>query len=72
MNIGKRTGKLRYRTAPYVSDFEQFIDQYMEANPAVVAARQRGWQQWWDRRVELADLAVPLADVVPVRGYAYK
>ena len=71
MRIGERTGKLPCRTVRYVSDFEQFLEQHIASHTTVAPARQRGWQLCRDHRVELADLAVPLADAVPVKGHAY-
>lgn len=65
-------GKLAYRTNAYVSEFEQFIDQYMADHPTVAAAQRRGWRLWWDRPVEMSELAVRRDDAVPVKGYPYQ
>lgn len=71
MEDDMKSSKLHYRTQPYVSDFEQYLDRYLSEHPTVTAAQQRGWQLWWDRRVSLDELVVHPANAVAVRGYQY-
>lgn len=63
--------KLAYRTHAYVSDFERFLGQYMTDHPTVAAGQQRGWRLWWDRHVDLMDLAVHPDDAVAVKAHQY-
>lgn len=55
----------------YVSDFDQFLTDYLEQHPEVVEDRQRGWNIWWDHRLDLDDLEKQRKDSVPVKPNHY-
>lgn len=56
----------------YVSEFEQFLDGYLDQHPDVVENRQRGWYIWWDRRVDLDELDKQRHDSVAAKPYQYE
>lgn len=56
----------------YVSDFEQFLNNYLAQHPQVVEDRQRGWNIWWDHRVDLDELDKQRADSVARKPYHYE
>jgi hypothetical protein len=68
-----RTHSPRYRPmgAGYVSEFDQFMDDYLARRPAVAEQRQRRWYVWWDHVVDLDELARQRQDSVPVKPYHY-
>lgn len=55
----------------YVSEFGQFIDQYLRQHPAVARDQKRGWYIWWDHNVDLDELHKQHADEVKVKPYSY-
>lgn len=61
----------RVRHGGYVSEFDQFIDNYMVEHPEVTADQRRGWYIWWDHLVDLKDLEKQHDDAVPVKPYQY-
>jgi len=56
----------------YVSEFDQFLDGYLESHPEVQEDRQRGWYIFWDHRVDLDELDRQRKDSVPVKAYGYE
>ncbi len=56
----------------YVSEFEQFLDGYLEQHPDVVEDRQRGWYIWWDHRVDFDELDKQRAASVAAKPYQYE
>lgn len=55
----------------YVSDFEQFMNSYLDQHPEVEADRQHGWSIWWDHRLDLAELDKQRESEVPAKPYRY-
>ncbi|MES2320124.1 MAG: DUF3460 family protein [Pseudomonadota bacterium] len=64
----------RYRpfAGGYVSEFEQFMDNFIATHPEAERNRRRGWGIWWDHRVDLDELDKQHADEVPVKPYHYE
>lgn len=56
----------------YVSEFEQFMGRFIAAHPEVAQDRRRGWDIWWDHRVDLDELEKQRADQVPDKPYHYE
>ncbi len=56
----------------YVSEFDQFLDGFLDRHPDVEEDRQRGWYIWWDHRVDLDELDKQRKDSVPVKPYSYE
>ena len=63
--------KYRPFAGGYVSDFEQFLNGYLEQHPEVQEDRQEGWYIWWDHKLDLADLEKLRQSEVPVKPYRY-
>ncbi|MDB5935956.1 MAG: hypothetical protein JWQ01_3300 [Massilia sp.] len=63
----------QYRTGHggYVSEFDQFINDFMGRHPEVEASQKRGWYIWWDHQVDTKDLEEHPKDAVPVKSYQY-
>lgn len=55
----------------YVSEFAGFIDHYLADHPEVVADQHDGRLLYWDKRVDLAELAKAERDSVPDDGYGF-
>lgn len=55
----------------YVSDFDQFMQEYLGQHPDVVDDQREGWYIWWDHLVDLDQLAQQRKAEVPVKGYQY-
>jgi hypothetical protein len=55
----------------YVSEFEEFIDRYMEQHPGVREDQRRGWNIWWDHRLDLDAVDRQRKDSVPPNPYYY-
>ena len=56
----------------YVSEAEQFLQEFLRQHPEVDEDRRRGWNIWWDHRVDLDELQKQRADSVPVKPYHYE
>ena len=59
------------KTGAYVSEFTQFIDEFLHQHPDVVEDQGRGWHIYWDREVPVEQLTQPDEDQVPVKSYYY-
>ncbi len=55
----------------YVSEFTQFINQYLVQHPEVVADQKVGWDIFWDHKVDLQALEDAKKDVVPDDCYGF-
>ncbi|WP_025918047.1 DUF3460 family protein [Herminiimonas sp. CN] len=55
----------------YVSEFEQFMDKFLEQHPEVVRSQHKGWYIFWDHKVDFDDLKKAGEDSAPVKGYDY-
>jgi hypothetical protein len=66
--------RARYRPfgGGYVSEFEQFMDSFMAGHPEVGRDQRRGWEIWWDHRVNLDALDKQRADTVADKPYHYE
>jgi hypothetical protein len=66
--------RARYRPfgGGYVSEFEQFMDSFMAGHPEVGRDQRRGWDIWWDHRVDLDALDKQRADTVADKPYHYE
>lgn len=64
--------KYRPFAGGYVSEFEQFMGQYLARRPQVIEDRQRGWYIWWDHRVDLDELDKQRQSSVPEKPYHYE
>ena len=56
---------------PYVSEFTEFMNQYLEAHPEVVEERQRGWEFFWKRKAETRAPEITKDDIAPDDSYGY-
>lgn len=55
----------------YVSDFDQFMHDYLDRHPDVVEDQREGWYIWWDHRVDLDELERQRKADLPVKAYQY-
>ena len=55
----------------YVSEFTQFMNEFLAQHPDVVADQYRGRAIYWDKQVDFAAQEEALRDSVPVDGYYY-
>jgi hypothetical protein len=69
MNL--KPAKYRVGHGGYVSEFEQFFDNFIAKHPEVDEDRRRAWYIWWDHRIDLKDLEKQHEDTVPAKPYQY-
>ncbi len=55
----------------YVSEFDNFLDQYLQRHPEVQRDQRRGWYIFWDKDVDLAAQEQAQHDSVPLPPYYY-
>lgn len=55
----------------YVSEFEQFLNEYKHDHPNVEEDQRRGWRIWWDHRLDLDAADRQKQDSVPPNPYYY-
>lgn len=56
----------------YVSEFDQFLNGFIETHPDLPEQQLRGWYIWWDQRIDLEELEKARKDAVPVKPYSYE
>lgn len=57
--------------AGYVSEFEQFMDQFLGQHPEVVQDQRKGWYIFWNHKADLEELKKTDQNSVPMKGYEY-
>ncbi|WP_243491125.1 DUF3460 family protein [Massilia violaceinigra] len=67
----KRSEKYRPAGRGYVSEFDRFIHDFLARHPEVEQERRRGWDIWWDQRVDLDELDKQRENALPVKPYVY-
>lgn len=55
----------------YVSEFTAFIDDYLTQHPEVVEDQKRGWNIYWNRKVDFAALETAEKDAVVDDSYGF-
>jgi hypothetical protein len=55
----------------YVSEFAQFMQEYLDRHPEVVADQYRGRAIWWDKPVDFKRVEEDARDSVPIDSYYY-
>lgn len=56
----------------YVSEFEQFMNRFLEEHPEVQEDQRRGRLIYWDHKVDLAALEKAAKDSVPEDAYGFR
>lgn len=56
---------------PYISEFEQFINHFLDEHPEVAEDQRQGRLIWWHRKVDLAQEEKAKGDSVPQDGYGF-
>ena len=60
------------RDTAYVSEFAQFMQEYLDRHPEVVADQYCGRAIWWDKPADFKAMAEAARDSVPIDGgYCY-
>ena len=54
----KKTSLPRYHKSGYVSEYEQFLNQFKAEHPYVEPDQRRGWEIWWHRRPVQDEMAI--------------
>ncbi|MDQ1920566.1 DUF3460 family protein [Massilia pseudoviolaceinigra] len=68
----KHTGKYHRPGGAYVSEFEEFMHGFLAQHPEVEEDRRRGWDIWWDHRVDLDELDKQRENELRVKPYVYE
>lgn len=53
----------------YVSEYTVFINRYLAEHPEVVEDQKRGWDIWWDKKVDFKAIKEADEDYVPDDSY---
>lgn len=56
----------------YVSEFDQFMGQFLAKRPQVLEDQQRGWYIYWDHRVDLDELEKQREEAVLTKPPQYE
>jgi hypothetical protein len=59
------------KPAGYVSEFEQFMGNFLTEHPEVVDSQRKGWYIFWNRHVDFDDVQKASEDNVPTKEYYY-
>ncbi|QYF96151.1 DUF3460 family protein [Massilia sp. PAMC28688] len=70
MRTSTPPGAQRPQAFAYVSDFEQFMEDFLARHPEVEEDQRRGWYIWWDRPTDRNGLAHLRESEVPFKPYA--
>ncbi len=68
----EKTEHYRPNSRAYVSEFDQFMHEFLDRHPEVVEDRQRGWYIWWDRRIDLDEVDKLSKEEVAEKPYHYE
>jgi len=55
----------------YVSEFEKFLNNFLEAHPEAVREQHAGWSIYWDKKVDLQAIDRARQDKVPDDQYGF-
>jgi hypothetical protein len=55
----------------YISEFEQYMEAFMDEHPEVVEDQRKGWYIFWDTNVDFDALEKAKKDRVPTPGGYY-
>ncbi|XLZ71097.1 DUF3460 family protein [Massilia sp. SR12] len=55
----------------YVSEFECFFGELLREHPELVEDQRKGWNIWWDHKVDLEAERAARTDAVPTQAYYY-
>ncbi|MGB9991749.1 DUF3460 family protein [Massilia sp. SM-13] len=55
----------------YVSEFEEFLNKFKAEHPGTEENQRRGWNIWWDHRLDLDAVDRQRKDSVPPNPYYY-
>lgn len=55
----------------YVSEYEQFLNRYLDAHPEVRENQRRGWYIFWDHNFDRTDVDQAEKDKLPTHPYVY-
>lgn len=59
------------KSKQYVSEFEQFMDHYLQQHPEVEADKLRAWRLWWEIPVRPGLPGHDEKNAVPRQAYCY-
>ena len=55
----------------YVSEFERFMDGFLQDHPDVERDKIMGWRIWWERHVKPGEIDGELRENMSRPGYYY-
>jgi hypothetical protein len=65
----QRRAGLRSGSSAYVSDFEQFMGDFLARHPEVEEDQRRGWYIWWDHRFDRDESELLRNSELPFKPY---
>lgn len=64
--------KRMHTTQGYTSEFERYMNGFLEKHPDVVEDQKRGWYIWWDHRLDLDEQDKLKQSEVKPKPYSYE
>ena len=55
----------------YVSEFAGFMNHFLEDHPEVIEEQRRGWEFFWDAKVDPTAADITNDDLVPDDNYGF-
>lgn len=55
----------------YVSEFTQFMNDYLAQHPEVIADQHVGRAMYWDKQIDMAEVEKTERNAVPLEAYSY-
>lgn len=55
----------------YISEFGQFMDQFLEQHPEVIVDQRKGWKIFWDKKVNFSELDDLKEGSIPMKPYEH-
>lgn len=55
----------------YVSEFTDFMNEFLKNHPEEITEQRKGWNIYWNKKVDFEAQEEAEKDSVPVDGYYY-
>lgn len=55
----------------YVSEFDLFLNAFLEEHPDVIREQRKGWKIYWDKKVDLDEQKMFEEDALPMPPYQH-
>jgi hypothetical protein len=59
-------------TKPYISEFETFMNQFLQSHPEVIEEQRRNWRSFWEPEIHHETAHPRKEDLVPDDQYGFR